>query len=100
MAAQGVKSFDASQYHIWSWLYKKDNSFAMYVDGIKVQGGSDYYWTFGNKAKDEPIDMDFLFDAGWGHNQIGSVNKEMDASAFEGKFYEFNYSRVYLSGGG
>ena len=99
MAARGVKSYDASQYHIWTWVYKKDNTYAMYVDGIRVQGGKDYYWTFGNKAGDEPIDMDFLFDAGWGHNQIGSVNKELPASAFAGKFYEFNYSRVYLSGG-
>ena len=98
MEKQGIKSYDATQYHIWTWVYKKDNTFAMYVDGIKVQGGKDYYWTFGNKAKDEPIDMDFLFDAGWGHNQIGSVNKELPASAFDGKYYEWNYSRVYLSG--
>ncbi len=100
MAAKGIKSYDATQYHIWSWVYKKDNTFAMYVDGIRVQGGKDYFWTFGNTAKDEPIDMDFLFDAGWGHNQIGSVNKEMDASGFDGKYYEWNYSRVYLSGDG
>ena len=98
MAAQGVKSYDATQYHIWTWLYKKDNSYAMYVDGVKVQSGTDYYWTFGNKAGDEPIDLDFLFDGGWGHTQIGSVNKPLPASAFAGKFYEWNYSRVYLSG--
>ena len=98
MKKMGVQSYDATKYHTWTWLYKKDNTFAMYVDGIKVQSGSNYYWTYGNTAKDEPIDMDFLFDAGWGHNQIGSVNKELPASAFDGKFYEFNYSRVYLSG--
>ena len=97
MAAQGIKSYDASQYHIWTWLYRKDNSYAMYVDGIKVQSGSDYHWTYGGKATDEPIDMDFLFDAGWGHTQIGSVNKPLPVSAFAGKFYEWNYSRVYLS---
>ncbi len=100
MQKLGITKYDASQYHIWTWLYKRDNTFAMYVDGIKVQSGQDYYWTFGNKAGDEPIDVDFLFDAGWGHNQIGSVNKELPASAFDGKFYEFNYSRVYLSGNG
>ncbi len=99
MADKGIKTFDATQYHIWTWVYKADNTYAMYVDGIRVQGGKNYYWTFGNTEKDEPIDMDFLFDAGWGHNQIGSVNKEMDASEFNGKFYEWNYSRVYLSGG-
>ncbi len=99
MKDKGIPAYDASQYHIWTWVYKKDNSFAMYVDGIRVQGGKDYYWTFGNKKDDEPIDMDFLFDAGWGHNQIGSVNKELPASALDGKFYEWNYSRVYLSDG-
>ena len=98
MADKGIKSYDATQYHIWTWLYKKDNTYAMYVDGIRVQGGKDYYWTFGNKAGDEPLDMDFLFDGGWGHNQIGSMNKELPASAFDGKFYEWDYSRVYLSG--
>ncbi len=100
MARQGIDSYDASQYHTWTWQYNKDNSYAMYVDGIKVQGGSDYHWTFGSKATDEPIDMDFLFDAGWGHTQIASVNKPLPASAFDGKFYEWNYSRVYLSADG
>ena len=100
MKKMGIQSYDATKYHVWTWLYKKDNTFAMYVDGVKVQSGSNYYWTYGNTAKDEPINMDFLFDAGWGHNQIGSVNKELPASAFDGKFYEFNYSRVYLSGEG
>ena len=98
MTAQGVRAYDATQYHIWTWLYKKDNSYAMYVDGVKVQSGSSYHWTFGGKTGDEPIDLDFLFDGGWGHTQIGSVNKPLPASAFAGKFYEWNYSRVYLSG--
>ena len=97
MAAQGVKAYDASQYHIWTWVYKRDNTFAMYVDGIKVQSGSDYYWTYGNTAKDEPITLDFLFDGGWGHTKIGSVDKPLPVSAFADKFYEWSYSRVYLS---
>ena len=97
MAGQGVKTFDPTQYHVWTWHYKKDNTFAMYVDGVLIQHGADYYWTFGNKAGDEPIDLVFLFDGGWGHTQVGSVNHPLPASAFDGKFYEWNYSRVYLS---
>jgi hypothetical protein len=100
MTARGLKSYDASQYHIWTWLYKKDNTYAMYVDGVRVQGGSHYFWTYGNTTGDEPIDMDFLFDGSWGHNQIGSVDKELPAAAFDGKFYEWQYSRVYLSAEG
>lgn len=97
MAAHGIKSYDASQYHIWTWLYRKDDTYAMYVDGIEVQSGKDYHWTYGGKETDEPIDMVFLFDGGWGHTQIGSVNHPLPVSAFTGKFYEWNYSRVYLS---
>ena len=99
MAAHGITSYDASQYHIWTWLYRRDNTYAMYVDGTLVQSGSNYYWTFGNTAQDPPIDMVFLFDSGWGHTQVHSVNHPLPASAFGGKFYEWNYSRVYLSGG-
>jgi hypothetical protein len=97
MAARGVPAFDARQYHIWTWLYKRDDTFAMYVDGTLVQRGSDYHWTYGNRANDPPIDLDFLFDAGWGHTQVASVNHPLPAAAFRGKFYEWSYSRVYLS---
>jgi hypothetical protein len=97
MARQGIKNYDAAQYHIWTWQYKTDGTYAMYVDGTKVQGGSNYYWTFGNKAGDDPLDMFFLFDGGWGHTQVSGVNKPLPASEFAGKFYEWNYSRVYLS---
>ena len=99
MAGQGITNYDATQYHIWTWLYRKDNTYAMYVDGIQVQSGSNYYWTFGDTAADPPINMDFLFDAGWGHTQVQSVDHPLPASAFAGTYYEFNYSRVYLSPG-
>lgn len=98
MTAQGVKAFDPVTYHIWTWVYKRDDSYAMYVDGIQVQSGSDYHWTHGNQQADEPIDLVFLFDGGWGHTKVGSVNHALPANAFMGKFYEWNYSRVYLSG--
>jgi hypothetical protein len=41
--------------------------------------------------------MTFLFDGGWGHTQVKSVDHPLPASAFDGKYYEWNYSRVYLS---
>ena len=97
MAASGINSYDATQYHTWTWYYKRDNTFTMYVDGTPVQNGSNYYWTYGNQATGEPIDMDFLFDAAWGHNQVGSVDKPLAASQLAGTYYEFNYSRVYVS---
>ena len=97
MASCGITSYDATQYHVWTWLYRKDNSYAMYVDGIQVQSGSNYNWTDGATAGGTPVNLDFLFDAGWGHTQVSSVDHTLPASAFAGKYYEFNYSRVYLS---
>ena len=55
MQKQGIKAYDAAQYHIWTWLYRKDNSYAMYVDGVQVQSGTDYHWTYGGHAADEPL---------------------------------------------
>ncbi len=100
MASCGITAYDATQYHIWTWLYRKDNSYAMYVDGVPVQSGVNYPWTDGTTAGGSPIDINFLFDAGWGHTQVQSVDHTLPASAFGGTLYEFNYSRVYLSGGG
>ena len=97
MASVGIKAYDATQYHIWTWMYKKDNSYAMYVDGIKVQSGTNYYWTFGNRATDSPINMDFRFDGAWGHKAVRQVAKDLPASALAGTYYEYAYSRVYLS---
>ena len=68
----------------------------MYMDGHLVQSGTNYNWTVGNTPGGTPIDMDFIFDFGWGHTQVGSVNKTLPASALAGKYYEINYSRVYL----
>lgn len=96
MADGGVKGFDATQYHVWQILYRKDNSYSCYVDGLEVQRGKNYPWTLGAKDGAKPLEVFFLFDAGWGHTQVGSVNKPLDASAFKGKYYEWDYSRVYL----
>ncbi|MGI4788554.1 MAG: hypothetical protein ACRYFS_06855 [Janthinobacterium lividum] len=99
MVNAGFAKFDASQYHIWTWVYKHDNSFAMYCDGKLVQNGTDYYWGFGNTASDPPVTVNFLFDAGFGHNKAGGEGFALPSSQLAGKFFEFSYSRVYVSGG-
>ncbi len=98
MAAHGFATFDPRQYHVWTWQYGRDGTYAMYLDGKPVQHGTGYHWTYGGGPHDEPIDMSFLFDGGWGHTQVASVNHPLPATAFAGKFYEWNYSRVYLRG--
>jgi hypothetical protein len=97
MANSGITNFDATQWHIWTWVYKADNTYGMYVDGILVQSGSaPYTWTVGAIRGGRPINMSFLFDGGWGQTQIGSVNRSLPESDLAGKFYEWDYSRVYL----
>lgn len=95
MRKYGVSEYDASQYHVWTWVYRKDDTFSSYVDGRNVQNGK-MHWTLGGAPGGKPIDMSFIFDCGWGHSKVGSVNKPLNASQFTGKFYEWDYSRVYL----
>jgi hypothetical protein len=95
MSSHGVTGYDATQYHVWSWLYRKDDTYAVYVDGIEVQTGT-LHWTYGAGSNGEPIDMTFLFDAGWGHTQVASVNHSLPASSLAGTLYEWDYSRIYL----
>ena len=95
MAKGGVERFDATKYHVWQLLYRKDDTFSCYVDGHEVQRGKTP-WTLKATPDGKPLRMDFLFDLGWGHTQIGTVNRPLPASELKGKFYEMDYSRVYL----
>jgi hypothetical protein len=95
MVSYGITAYDATQYHTWTWHYRADNTFTVYVDGIQVQSGS-VNWTNGATAGGTPIDMSFIFDAGWGHTLVSGVNHTLAASELVGKYYEFDYSRVYL----
>ncbi|MBO0880958.1 MAG: RICIN domain-containing protein [Mycobacterium sp.] len=99
MAAAGITSFDATQYHTWQWYYNADDTFQVMVDGIVVQSGV-IHWTVSGIESGQPINMYFLFDAAWGHNQVGSVDHSLDASQLVGKLYEYDYTRIYLSDAG
>ena len=71
-----------------------------------MQSGTGYPWTYGTTAGGPPTNVNFLFDGAWGHTQTrgpnGSLNMDnpLPATSFQGKYYEFNYSRVYLSNDG
>lgn len=100
MQSMGVPMpYDAGKFHIWSMLYRADNTVEIFVDGLKVQYGS-LNWTVGGAANADPMKkVFFLFDATWGHKSIPSVNKTMSVADLQGKFFEFDYSRVYLRPG-
>lgn len=101
MQSRGVPAYGtpppyiASNWHTWTWLYRKDNTYSAYVDGIEVQSGT-LNWTFGAEPTDEPINMSFIFDGTWGSRTVANNNFPLAASALAGKYYEWDYSRVYL----
>ncbi|HET6340389.1 MAG TPA: hypothetical protein VFG30_44575 [Polyangiales bacterium] len=88
------RKWDLSQWHTWTWVYLRDDTYRVYYDGHLVQHGK-LYWTFGAKPNGPPIDMRFLFDFSWGHTEISDVNISLPASSFP-LTYEIDYSRVYL----
>lgn len=95
MKTAGVTDFDGEQYHVWTWVYKADDTFVAYMDGIPVQSGYTP-WTLRAEDGGEPINMSFIFDGSWGHSKIDSVNRPLPVSAFDDTFYEWDYSRIYL----
>jgi hypothetical protein len=95
MAAHAIHDYDPTQYHIWTWYYKKNDTYKAYLDGMPVQGGT-IYWTLAGEQHNMPITLDFIFDATWAHTKLPSVDYPLPASAFDGKYYEWSYSRVYL----
>lgn len=95
MSTLGINNFDATQYHTYTMVYRKNNTYSHYMDGIEIQSGT-INWTLGGINGGTPIDFHFMVDAGWGHTQVSSVNHPMPAGELLGKYYEFDYSRVYL----
>src|SRR2546430_1899167 len=83
MASVGISKYDPTAYHAWALLYKTDNTFQFFVDGVRVQWGT-MNWTLGGGANGTPIDFRFLFDASWGHTRIASVNYAIPASELDG----------------
>jgi hypothetical protein len=96
LTAAGVPTSDRAltQWHTWTWIYLRDDTYKVYYDGYMVQHGT-LHWTLGGTANGQPIDMHFLMDLSWGHTQIADVNITLPASAFP-LTYEIDYSRVYM----
>lgn len=85
---------DLTQWHTWSWLYNKDDTYQVFFDGRVVQKGS-LHWTRKGELGGEPIDLRFLFDFSWGHTKIPVLDVTLAAKEFP-LTYEIDYSRVYL----
>lgn len=97
LATAGVPNgaTDLTQWHVWTWLYRKDDTYTSWFDGYDVQHGT-IHWTLGGTPSGTPINMTFLFDFTWGHTQVSSVNVSGVAASSVRMTYEMDYSRVYL----
>ncbi|MET0385877.1 MAG: hypothetical protein ABW321_07955 [Polyangiales bacterium] len=85
---------ELADWHTWTWVYLRDDTYDIYYDGFLVQHG-DIHWTDGADIGNTTTDMHFLLDFSWGHTQVTDVNIELPASDFP-VTYEIDYSRVYM----
>jgi hypothetical protein len=89
-----VADRDLSEWHVFTWVYLKDDTYQVCYDDHLVQQGT-LIWTLGGTSSGEELDMQFLFDFAWGHTQVSEVNISLPASELP-LTYELDYSRVYL----
>jgi hypothetical protein len=85
---------DLSEWHVFTWIYLRDDTYQVYYDDHLVQQGT-LIWTLGGSSSGEELDMQFLFDFAWGHTQVQEVNITLPTSELP-LTYELDYSRVYL----
>lgn len=96
LESAGVPSskWDLKRFHVWTWVYKRDDTYEVFYDGHFAQRGV-LHWTQGAAEGAPSTDMAFLFDFTWGHTDVADVNVSLPASALP-ITYEIDYSRVYL----
>lgn len=87
-----------TNWHTFSWVYLRDDSYVVYIDGKEFQRGV-LHWTDTFDAKN-PVDTNlyFLFDFSWGHTDIWPINEAVNTLKADRivMSYEIDYSRVYL----
>jgi hypothetical protein len=98
MAKVGIPAdHTAATFHTFAVLYRADDTFTFFLDGLKTNAGT-MHWTEGGVDDDsKATDFFFLFDLGFGHNSIDSVRGKVPFSKLQDKHYEIDFSRVYLS---
>lgn len=102
MNARGVPSgsyYRGEDWHIWTMVYRADNTVSIYLDGIEVQDGLSL-WTRAGTPNDEHLVINYLFDGSWGHRQVDGMQANGTlATSLIDKYYEWDYSRIYLRPG-
>lgn len=83
--------WNLTDFHVFSWVYRKDDTYVVYVDNRVFQQG-----TISWKANGEPINLAFMFDfAGNGDSDVWQVNNLVTPVAQYPIVYEIDWSRVY-----
>jgi len=85
---------DLSEWHVFTWIYLRDDTYHVYYDGYLVQQGT-LLWTLGGTPSGQELNMSFLFDFAWGHTEVSEVNITLPVTELP-LTYELDYSRVYV----
>jgi hypothetical protein len=102
MRSVGVTSFKRRAVpHLDAAVTARTTRTASTVDGVGANGQPDARGAVRERSTGRSaaaraasaIDFHFLFDAGWAHRKVDSVNDPVPMSELTGKFYEFDYSR-------
>lgn len=80
-------------WHTFTWVYKTDNTYQVWVDGYKFQQGV-LPWRVPSSGA--PTNMWFMFDFAALHSDIAPMNTYVIPQADLPLEYELDYSRVWL----
>ena len=101
MAAHGFTDYDATQYHVWTWLYRKDDTYSVYVDGHRSAERHPRLAARGDgheRLRSDRHGLRARRQARGATRAIPQVNQLhlLPSSAFDGVYYDWDYSRIYL----
>lgn len=83
-----------TNWHTYTWVYRKDNTYSVYIDGYKFQDGT-LIWRYEGKPDGEVVPMWFLLDATLGKTVVWPGSKaEVPASELPFSV-EVAFSRVW-----
>lgn len=83
------------RWHTITWVYKADDSYEVWMDGVEIQSGDIEWIVPSGPSTGTPVNMQFLFDMGALHTQVGDyVNLIIPADQLP-ITTEIDYSRVW-----
>jgi hypothetical protein len=86
-----------TEWHTFTTIYRRDDTWETFVDGRASNGGT-MPWRVGGQRDGQTLSsVSYLVDNTWGHHGVKSVRPtRVDAKIFEGFYYEYDYTRVWI----